>query len=62
MWIQVRVPSELVSNAIVEHKDALPEHERTLLAGHIEMTAKRMRRIRHLPVSWAEQRRILGFD
>jgi DNA invertase Pin-like site-specific DNA recombinase len=40
-----------------------PDIIEAILAGRqpIEMTAKRLKRIRHLPVSWAKQRRILGF-
>jgi DNA invertase Pin-like site-specific DNA recombinase len=40
-----------------------PDIIEAILAGRqpIEMTAKRLKRIRDLPVSWAEQRRILGF-
>jgi transposase-like protein len=34
-----------------------------ILAGRqpIELTAKRLKRVGDLPVSWAEQRRLLGF-
>ncbi len=34
-----------------------------ILAGRqpIELTAKQLKRIRDLPVSWVEQRRVLGF-
>jgi hypothetical protein len=39
-WIQVRLPSELAVDSMVESKDALPNYERKLLAGHIEMMAK----------------------
>ncbi len=40
-----------------------PDITQAILAGRqpIELTAKRLKRIRDLPVSWAEQRRILGF-
>jgi DNA invertase Pin-like site-specific DNA recombinase len=40
-----------------------PDIIEAILAGRqpIEMTATRLKRIRDLPVSWAEQRRILGF-
>ena len=27
----------------------------------VELTAARLKRMRHLPASWAEQRRFLGF-
>ncbi len=40
-----------------------PDIVEAILAGRqpIELTAKRLKRIRDLPVSWAEQRRLLGF-
>jgi len=40
-----------------------PDIVEAILAGRqpIELTAKRLKRIRDLPVSWAEQRRVLGF-
>ena len=40
-----------------------PDIVEAIIAGRqpIELTAKRLKRIRDLPVSWAEQRRILGF-
>ena len=40
-----------------------PDIVQAILAGRqpIELTARRLKRIRGLPVSWAEQRRILGF-
>ncbi len=40
-----------------------PDIVEAILAGRqpVELTAKRLKRIRDLPVSWAEQRRVLGF-
>ncbi len=40
-----------------------PDIIEAILAGRqpIELTAKRLKRIRDLPVSWAEQRQLLGF-
>ena len=40
-----------------------PDIVEAILAGRqpIELTANRLKRIRDLPVSWAEQRRVLGF-
>jgi hypothetical protein len=40
-----------------------PDIVEAILAGRqpIELTAKHLKRIRDLPVSWAEQRRVLGF-
>ncbi len=40
-----------------------PDIVEAILAGRqpIELTAKQLKRIRDLPVSWAEQRRVLGF-
>ncbi len=40
-----------------------PDIVEAILAGHqpIELTASRLKRIRDLPVSWPEQRRVLGF-
>ena len=40
-----------------------PDIVEAILTGRqpIELTAKRLKRIRDLPVSWAEQRRVLGF-
>ena len=40
-----------------------PDIVEAILAGlqPIELTAKRLKRIRDLPISWAEQRRLLGF-
>jgi DNA invertase Pin-like site-specific DNA recombinase len=40
-----------------------PDIVEAILAGHqpIELTARRLKRICDLPVSWAEQRRLLGF-
>ena len=40
-----------------------PDIVEAILGGRqpIELTAKRLKRIRDLPVSWAEQRRVLGF-
>jgi site-specific DNA recombinase len=40
-----------------------PDIVEAILAGRqpIELTARRLKRIRNLPLSWAEQRRILGF-
>lgn len=40
-----------------------PDIVEAILAGRqpIELTASRLKRIRDLPVSWAEQRRVLGF-
>lgn len=40
-----------------------PDIVEAILAGRqpIELTARRLKRIRNLPVSWAEQRQILGF-
>ncbi len=40
-----------------------PDIVQSILAGRqpIELTAKRLKRIPDLPVSWAEQRRVLGF-
>ena len=40
-----------------------PDIVEAILAGRqpIELTAKRLKRTRDLPVSWAEQRRVLGF-
>ncbi len=41
-----------------------PDIVEAILAGRqpVELTAKRLKRIRDLPVSWAEQRRALGFS
>jgi hypothetical protein len=40
-----------------------PDIVETILAGRqpADLTAKRLKRIRDLPVSWAEQRKVLGF-
>ena len=40
-----------------------PDIVEAILAGRqpVELTANRLKRIRDLPVSWAEQRRVLGF-
>jgi hypothetical protein len=40
-----------------------PDIVEAILAGRqpIELTAKQLKRIRDFPVSWAEQRRVLGF-
>ena len=40
-----------------------PDIVEAIVAGRqpIELTAIRLKRIRDLPVSWAEQRRVLGF-
>lgn len=40
-----------------------PDIVEAILAGRqpIELTAKRLKRVGYLPVSWAEQRRVLGF-
>ncbi len=40
-----------------------PDIVEAILAGRqpVELTAKRLKRICDLPVSWAEQRRLLGF-
>ncbi len=40
-----------------------PDIVEAILAGRqpIELTAKQLKRIRDLPLSWAEQRRVLGF-
>ncbi len=40
-----------------------PDIVEAILAGRqpIELTAKRLKRMRDLPVSWAEQRQVLGF-
>ncbi len=40
-----------------------PDITQAILDGRqpIELTAKRLKRIRDLPVSWTEQRRVLGF-
>jgi hypothetical protein len=40
-----------------------PDIVEAILAGHqpIELTASRLKRLRELPISWKEQRRVLGF-
>ena len=41
-----------------------PDIVEAILAGHHppELTASRLKRLRHLPTSWDEQRRVLGFE
>ena len=64
------VPGALPPQATqkIPHEEVLedilaPDIVEAILAGRhpIELTAKRLKRIRDLPVSWAEQRRVLGF-
>ena len=53
-----RVPGDLLNLALLA-----PDIVEAIFAGRqpIELTAKRLKRIRDLPLSWAEQRRVLGF-
>ena len=41
-----------------------PNIAQAILEGHhaADLTAARLRRLAHLPASWAEQRRLLGFE
>ncbi len=51
---------EMVPDLVDQH---VADDVGEVLAGRqpIELTAKRLKRTRDLPVSWAEQRRVLGF-